>query len=485
VTARNLVLGTLCLVVLAVGGILVLGGSDSGYVVKAAFDDAGGVRKNSDVKIGEVPAGTITDVSLGKGDKAIVTMKLDKGVGPIGAGATARSRPVNLLGEKFVDLAPGDLSRPVASGTTIPATRTGTAVELDDILNTLQPGTRARLRILINEAGIALAGRGRDFNQLLEQLPGGLDESARFLAALSSDTAKLESLVEKGDRVIGAVSGKREDLGRFVQSASDALAVTASRRAALGRTLAAAPGGLSELRRTLGQLQQAGDDLRPAAAQLRATAGPLASTLRRLPSFAADARQTLTAATRVAPQLDRLGVQGAPTVRRLRPTVQRLSDFAGELQPVSDELANGALKNLLRFMNNWGALTSLEDGIGHIFRVRLLAGPEVLTGDKPQRAARSRLRPKAAPTPRPQPAPQAPKAPEAPAAPARPTLPQLSLPDLLKLPGLPKVTGGAPKSVTEVLPQVTDALLGKDRGTRDGQDDSQDTLRLLDYLFGN
>jgi phospholipid/cholesterol/gamma-HCH transport system substrate-binding protein len=477
VNARSLATGALCLAALVVGGLVIFGGSDDGYIVRAEFEDAGGVRKNSDVKVGEVPAGTVTKIDLGKGDRAIVTMKLDDGVGPIGAGAAAHSRPVNLLGEKFVDLDPGDLKRPVPSGSTIARSDTDTAVELDEILNTLQPGTRARLRILVNEAGIAMAGRGADFNRLLAELPGGLDESAKFLDAMSRDTTRLERLVVTGDRVLSTISRRREDLGRFVESADDALAVTASRRAALNRTLAAAPGGLGELRRTLGQLERAGDDLRPAAANLRTTAGPLASTLRQLPSFANDARQTLTAATEVAPTLNRLGTQGTATVRRLRPTLENFATFTTELKPISKALGDRAMKNLLRFMNNWGSLTKLKDGLGHIFRVRLVFGPDTLTSDKPQSLLPTRATKRKAAAPRPQ---AAPKAPDAPAA--KPKLPELKLPNLPRIPDVPKLVGEAPK---KILDGVAGGLLNQDRQSRQGQDDPQDALRLFDYLFGN
>lgn len=471
---RQLVVGALCAIGLIVGATLVLGGSDDGYIVKATFDDAGGVRKNSDVKVGEVPAGKVTGVDLTKGDKAIITMKLDEGVGPIGAGASAQSRPVNLLGEKYVDLEPGNLRSPMSSGTTIPAQRTRTAVELDDILNTLEPDTRARLRILINETGVAMAGRGADFNRLLEQMPSGLHEATTFLDALSSDTHKLAGLLEKGDRVLAAVSGRREDLGRLVDSADDALKVTASRRNDLGRTLASAPAGLTELRGTLTQLQRTAEDLRPAAANLRATSQPLADTLRRLPAFAGDAEGALAEVTRVAPALNRLGVKGAPTVRRLRPTLDHLADFTGELGPLVRELSDGGgVRNLVRFANNWAGLTSLQDGISHLFRVRLLAGPDAITSDgAPKDPARRRRPASSAPRPAPSPSPSPVKPQQA--APKLPDLPSLELPDL---PGI--INDATKKLLGEAPAAELDKLLGRDAGGNDG------TAALLDYLLGN
>ncbi|HYF25030.1 MAG TPA: MlaD family protein [Baekduia sp.] len=427
--ARAISLLALVLVAVAVGAVAWNGGSEDRYIVKAEFHEAGGVRKNSDVKIGEVPAGRVTAIDLTERDTALVTMELDDGVGPVGRGAEAQSRPVNLLGEKYIDLDPGNLLRPVASGSTIPAARTATAVELDDILNTLQPDTRARLRILINEAGIAMAGRGSDFNAMLEQLPAGLDEASAFLGALSRDTDELKGLVERGDRVLAAVTAQRTQLGRLIRSADAALEVTSSRRAALGRTLATAPAGLAQLRGTLAELRLAGDDLRPAAAKLRKAAGPLASTLQALPAFAEDARGTLVQARKVAPALHRLGTQAAPTVRRLRPTLDRLADFTGTLAPLTAELSDGgAVKALVRFANNWAGLTTLEDGLSHIFRVRLLVGPDSITGEgSPKEPAKRSRRVPRRPPAEPGGGPSAPKADARPAPAVK--APVIRLPD--------------------------------------------------------
>ncbi|MCW2986990.1 MAG: organic solvent transporter substrate-binding protein [Conexibacter sp.] len=447
--------------------LLATGGED-GYLVRAEFVDAGGVRKNSDVKVGEVPAGRIVAVDLTKGDSALVTMRLDKGVGPIGAGAVARSRPVNLLGEKYVDLDVGDQRRPLKSGATIPSSQTDSAVELDDVLNTLQPDTRAALRVLINEAGVSLSGRGNDFNRLLAQLPGGLHEATRFLDTMSRDTDRLEALIVDGDRVLEPIAGRRDDLGRLVERADAALATVAERRADLGRTLATAPGALRQLRTSLTQLQRAGEALRPAAANLRLTAVPLADTLKRVPAFAEDARGTLEAARKVAPALGRLGREGTRPVRQLRTTLDRLGRFAGDLAPTISTLDEGAMKELVRFMNNWSTLTQTRDGIGHIFRVRLVVGPEFFTRDgTPEAQPAKRGGTKQRPGPAKATAPQ----------PSKPAKPTGGTPAPARTPVLPKVLLDPPKSVQDVL----DGVLG----SRSERQPPVDVPSLLNRLLGN
>ena len=77
---------------------------------------------------------------------------------------------------------------PVSSS---PIQNTSTPVELDDILNIFNVDTRTRLRILINEAGIALTGRGPDFSKLLYALPPNLDQARQLLGQIASQNHTL------------------------------------------------------------------------------------------------------------------------------------------------------------------------------------------------------------------------------------------------------------------------------------------------------
>src|ERR1700758_4699517 len=189
-----------------------------GYIVYARFTDAQGLRPNFNVKIGGLPAGIVVGQTLTPDDQAVLKLRLDSTAAPIGAGATAWIRPVNLLGEMYVDLTPGDASRPQPSGSTIPLSRTGESVQLDSILNMLDPNTRGMMQILITEAGIALDGRGADFNSLLHSLPPALDQLRGTISQVSSDNATLGRLIDDGDQVLQSTAAGRNDLGQLVAS---------------------------------------------------------------------------------------------------------------------------------------------------------------------------------------------------------------------------------------------------------------------------
>jgi phospholipid/cholesterol/gamma-HCH transport system substrate-binding protein len=445
-----------------------------GYLVRAEFRDTNGLRKNSDLKIGGVPAGKIVSLDLTGRDTAMVTMALDDNAVPLGASASAQIRPVNLLGEKYVDLDPGDVRRPVGSGSSIPLSRTGTSVELDDILNMLDPDTRARLRIIINEFGTAVAGRGADFNQLLENLPPALDRTRALVDEFGAQPARLAQLLTQGDRVISAMASQRSDLQDLVGSAAHTLKVTASRREQLAATVQRAAPALAQLRSTLADLDVTAQGLQPAARELRAVAGPLRATLERAPEFARAAAPTLSEALRVAPTLTALGRDGAPVVQRLAPVAGRLATFSQRLDPLTKTL-DANWRQVLGLIEGWARNISARDGLGHIFRVGITLNKEVITTLLQRYGAPSATSHHRAPAP----AVRAPGGtrPGAHEPQTAPKPPAVRLPFKIKLPPLPKIKlPPLPKIKLPPLPVLGD----QNGGNRDGGD----VTKLLDYLLG-
>lgn len=461
-----------------------------GYIVYAEFKDSGGLTKNSDVKIGGVTGGKIVEIDLTKRDTALVKMDMKKGGHPIGAGAIAASRPVNLLGEKYIDMKAGDLSKPQKSGTRIPIARTSRPTELDDVLNILEPDVRARMRIMINEAGVSMMGRSADFNRVLDRLPAGLDETAELVAGFSADNRRLRAAIEQSDRVLSSIAGSKRQLQNFVASADDALEITTEKRRELAATLQQTPSAMRQLRTSLTTLQGASQQLEPAAVDLRRATPSLASALRRLPDFTDDAQPALASLKKTAPALTRLGTQARPTIRRLRPTARELDTFAKRATPLMAAMDRGSFKKLLNVMAGWASSTHRADGLGHVFRLGAIFDDEVITSalqrygiDTPEqphqrpneRSARDKDQPRVrenAPAPTTD-APDAPKPAET-QAPAKPQAP------------------GLQNTVDQTLKGVDDTLRGLDqtlRGVRGGltgasQRSSGETQKLLDYLFG-
>lgn len=356
--------------------ILTRSGGDA-YRLRVQVNDAAGLRKDFLVKIAGAPVGKVSDVRLDRDDHAIAVLQLDAGAAPVGTDARAAIRASNLLGEKYVDLMPGDVGRPARSGFEIPRSRTTTASDLDDVLSVLDLDTRVALMAFFVNEGEALVGRGGDLAATLHRLPPALDQAHALLEGLASDNHALTTLVDRSDRILAAVTPQRAALGRLVDSAGGALDTLDGERAALGDTVRRAPGAIRQLRASLGQLQAVSVPLAPAARGLQATAGPLTATLRALPAFAAAARPTLRTARAVAPDLGRLGREAAPVVRRLEPVTSSLRTFATAVDPVTKLLDEG-IADTLGTMQGWARSIQNRDAAGHVFRLSVELGGDIV-----------------------------------------------------------------------------------------------------------
>ncbi|WP_320671807.1 MlaD family protein [Patulibacter defluvii] len=374
---RRIAAGALLLAVLLVGWVL-LSGDDDGYRVEVEFPNAGGLRKNSSVKIAGVPGGTVKALRITDRDTAIATLRLDPDAAPIGRGASAAIRPTDLLGERYVALDVGDQRRPLASGATIPRTRATLPVELDDVLNTFDADTRTRLQVLINEFGVALGSRGKDLAKLLDAMPPSLDDARRLVAEIANENGSLTQLIDQGDRIVASVNGKRDDLTGLIEQADRTLREVAERRASLGRTLDAAPGGLARLRSTLAQLDTTATSLRPAAADLERAAGPLRGTLAALPGFREAATDSLKAATAAAPKVEKLGRDAVAPLQRLVPTLQTLRQVSDTATKPLNQLEKRSFEDALWFLQNWSLATKNRDSLGHFVGAKVSVGTQTL-----------------------------------------------------------------------------------------------------------
>jgi phospholipid/cholesterol/gamma-HCH transport system substrate-binding protein len=419
---RALAYGAVVVALVAVVIILSSGGS-GGYTVTAEFRDVDGLKQGATVKVAGVPAGLVTKLVATKHNTALATLTLDKGATPIGSGASVQVRPTDLLGEHYAQLNVGNLSNPQPSGSFIPTSRTSVPVELDQVLNMLNVDVRTRLRILINEAGLALAGRGADFNTLLANLPPNLSQAQAMLSQVSSENVTLQNLIAEGGRITTSVNGRRDEMGQLIGTAEEALHTVALRQGQLGATLQTAPGALHQLQSTLAQLGSASEAIIPAAQSLQATAAPLTTTLRELPPFARAADGTLVTARQVAPALERLGRGARQPVAALRPTARDVQTLTHSAAPIIGFLDQRAMRDVLWFVENWALAMKGRDNLGHFVGADLEFDPSIITsavasftgggasGAARQRAARH-------PATRPVAAPVA----SAPAAPAKPTL---------------------------------------------------------------
>ena len=165
-------------VMLVIVGLITLNGIPGGpnmglpwshtFSVKAELPEADALAPKAGVQIAGVKVGEVHTVDL-HGDTAVVEMNIYPQYSDIHSDARVLLRPHGLFGPKYIELQPGTSSAPLLQdGDTISGNQAVLPVDLDQVLQELQAPEQQQLRTAIVELGKASAGRGTDFNQLVQ-----------------------------------------------------------------------------------------------------------------------------------------------------------------------------------------------------------------------------------------------------------------------------------------------------------------------------
>jgi phospholipid/cholesterol/gamma-HCH transport system substrate-binding protein len=347
----NHVVGLILIVIVAVGSFLAYTKKlpwSHGYEIKAVFTTAENIRVKSPVRIAGVNVGTVTDVQHLSADSpeyqaatgkaraprkmapgqqaAVVTMQINDSGRPINEDATFKLRPrLFLEGNMFVDLQPGSPNAPEAPNDyTFPLTQTSSAVQLDQVLTTLQGNVRQNLQTFLKEFGNALVkyNGANGFRTYFATSPGANRYTAEVnQALLGTEPNDLSGLVKNLDSTVQALDADETGLQNLVTN----LRVVTGSFAAQNRALASA----------IGELPHVLEVGRPALAHLSDSFPPLRAFAREALPGVRSTPETLDAATPLLHQIR--GLVSKPELRGLthdlRPTIPRLTKLTKRTIP--------------------------------------------------------------------------------------------------------------------------------------------------------
>ena len=274
---------------LAVSMGLAVPGVQLGWRLQASFAGVQGLVAQSDVDVSGVRVGRVTGIAPDGAGGSLVAMEIDRGV-RLRQDTRAILRPKTAIGEKFVELVrrPGSAAPYASDGYRLPRPQTGQAVEIDDVLDQLDPQTRAALSRSLRELGVAVDGRQDDIGAAIpeveqaaanlrplartadarqQQIDRILTDLAVILAALADEQDALGHVIVSGDTATGAIASRDRQLAGTVRQADRLFAsldqvladATPADRAALARL----PGTVQSGRQLVATLDPAVDRLLP------------------------------------------------------------------------------------------------------------------------------------------------------------------------------------------------------------------------------
>ena len=289
--------------------VLLFGGGGSGYTVTADFLNAGQLVKGNPVQTGGVPIGSVKSIDITDEGQAVIEFSVDDDHSPlpVGTHVTIRQFSQSGIANRYIDLTfpPESQSdgQKIDDGGHIAADNTTTAVDLDELFNTLDPKTRKALQGFFKGQARQFENMGKEANVGFEYLNPALSTSSRFFNELTRDKPVLERFLVDSSQLVTALAEKRDDLSSLISQLSTTTTALASQKTALADSISELPPFMRRANTTFVNLRAALDDVDP----LVDASKPAVRAARPVPQRRTRARR----ATR------------EPTVRDLRITIDR------------------------------------------------------------------------------------------------------------------------------------------------------------------
>ncbi len=335
--------------------VLLFSGSNGGneYVVRAIFDNGGFMVKGEQVRVAGANVGEIESVGVtlpGEVDsyeggreqsisgKAVIVMNItDPGFQDFRSDASCLIRPQSLIGEKFVDCrptlprAPGSppapplkeipSGQPGAGELLLPLENNSTSVDPDLINDINKLPYAQRFRLIFNELGAGLAGRGADLEAAVKRANPALRDIDRLLGILNDQRDQLTQLAADSEQILEPLSRERAQVAGFFTNSGAAAQASTERGADLEASLQKFPAFLREFRTTMRSLQGFSTAATPTFAALGKAAPSFTEATRLLTPFSAASTVSLKS-------LGVTGEEAGPTLRAADPIVRKTSELA-------------------------------------------------------------------------------------------------------------------------------------------------------------
>jgi phospholipid/cholesterol/gamma-HCH transport system substrate-binding protein len=251
------------------------------YELKIPFNEATQLAQQSDVRISGVSVGKVQNIEEAPNrQQALATIYIDDKYAPLPKGTRAILRTKTLLGETYVELTPGSRSAPkLHDGEELPGVNVAESAQLDELFRTFNPRTRSAFQEWMQNAAIAIQGRGQDFSAAFAQFEPTFSEFDRLFRVLDSERLAVNRLFRNGAITFRALRGRQGELADLVRASDTVFRTTAARERDLEALFRAFPTFEDESRATLQRLKVFALKADPLMRQLVPAARQLSPTL--------------------------------------------------------------------------------------------------------------------------------------------------------------------------------------------------------------
>jgi phospholipid/cholesterol/gamma-HCH transport system substrate-binding protein len=378
--ARGAGVGALLAVVALVAILLLSSGGGEQYTL--IFQNAGQLVKGDDVQIGGQRVGSVDDILLTNDNQAEIKISVEAPYAPLHKGTTATIRLTSLTGvaNRYIALSPGpNNARALPGGAQLGVEQTTSAVDLDQIFNTLDPKTRKGLQDVIQGSAVQYAGKGPQVNESAHYFSPALSTTDQLVRELDRDQQTLTQAIVAGASVTGAVAERAPQLASLIGNLNGMFGAIARENASLSQALGVLPDTLRQGNSTFVDLRSTLDDLDPLVNASKPATKNLARFFRDLRPLVDAATPTFVSfsklvhlpganndATDIVQQLPLLQRIGSPTFRRAIQAMKQGQPVIDFLRPYSPDLVG--------WFRDFGQSSANYDANGHYARVMPVFG---------------------------------------------------------------------------------------------------------------
>ena len=161
----------------------------------------------------------MTGIKITDDGQAEITLKIKDEYAPLRQGTRAAIRQFSQSGiaNRYIDLTyPPNGADELEDGGKIDTDRTKTAVDLDQLFNTLDPDTRKALQGFFQGQARQFRGRGEQANKAFQYLNPALATSSRLFNELTKDQPVLERFLVDSSKLVTALAERRDDLSGLI-----------------------------------------------------------------------------------------------------------------------------------------------------------------------------------------------------------------------------------------------------------------------------
>jgi phospholipid/cholesterol/gamma-HCH transport system substrate-binding protein len=269
----------------------------SSYTVRAQFINGGQLVKGNPVQSGGVSIGSVSGIKITDNGEAEVKLKIKDSLAPLRRGTQATIRQFSLSGlaNRYVDvrMPDGPGGSEIPDGGRIGAEDTRTAVDLDQLFDTLDPKTRKDLQGFFKGQARQFAGRGEQAAKGFEYLNPALSTSRRLFNELTRDTPVLERFLVDSSQLVTALAERRDDLAGLIGNLNETTRALGNRKAELAQAIGALPPFMRQANTTFVNLRATLDDVDPLVEASKPVAKKLGPFLEETRGFVAGAKPTV------------------------------------------------------------------------------------------------------------------------------------------------------------------------------------------------